>query len=188
MLGRAVLRRCPWCGDRRAYFTGWFSRQDTCRRCGTPWRRDDVGFALGAATMNVVLTCGLIVIGATIGMILTAPDFAVAQIIVGLVVGALVVPVVLYPVTYTLWQAVDLAMRQPDAEELAGWSVRALLGEVDPSELDVADVEMPDQRSGSGASDGEPAPGDVDPDRWSGGGGGAAGGEHRGDPGDAGTG
>lgn len=127
MLARASLRRCPWCGDRRAYFTGWFSRRDACQRCGTPWRRDDVGFALGAATVNVILTCGLIVVGATIGMIATAPDFAVIPIMVGLAVGALVVPIVLYPVTYTLWQAVDLAMRPPGVEEIATWSVRALL-------------------------------------------------------------
>lgn len=136
MLGRATLRRCPWCGDRRAYFTGWFSRQDGCRRCGTPWRRDDVGFALGAATMNVLLTCGLIVVGATIGMIVTAPDFAVGPIVIGLVIGAVVVPVVLYPVTYTLWQAIDLAMRPPDADELAAWSVRALLVDVELPNID----------------------------------------------------
>lgn len=86
--------------------------------------------------MNVVLTCGLIVVGATIGMILTAPDFAVLPIVIGLVIGALVVPVVLYPVTYTLWQALDLAMRPPDAEELATWSVRALLLDVDLPEID----------------------------------------------------
>lgn len=84
--------------------------------------------------MNVIMTCGLIVVGATIGMILTAPDFAVVEIMIGLVVGALVLPVVLYPVTYTLWQAIDLAMRPPDADELANWSVRALL----------ADAELPD--------------------------------------------
>lgn len=87
--------------------------------------------------MNVILTCGLIVVGATIGMILTAPDFAVLPIVVGLVVGALLVPVVLYPVTYTLWQAVDLAMRPPDADELAAWSVGALLGDVDVSDVDL---------------------------------------------------
>lgn len=91
--------------------------------------------------MNVMLTCGLIVVGATIGMIVTAPDFAVLPIVLGLVVGALVVPVVLYPVTYTLWQAVDLAMRPPDAEELAAWSVRALLDDVDASAVDATGLD-----------------------------------------------
>ena len=29
-------------------------------------------------------------------------------------VGAIVLPILLYPVSYTLWQAVDLAMRPPE--------------------------------------------------------------------------
>jgi hypothetical protein len=59
-----------------------------------PWRRSDVGFELGAMTVNIMVTFGLIV--------------------VALVVAATVVPVVLYPVSYTLWQALDLAMRPPE--------------------------------------------------------------------------
>lgn len=79
-----------------------------------PWRRDDVGFELGAMTVNTIVTFGLIVLGVTSGMIATAPEFAVREIVVALVLGAAVVPVLLYPVSYTLWQALDLAMRPPD--------------------------------------------------------------------------
>jgi uncharacterized protein (DUF983 family) len=117
MLWRGALRRCPWCGDPGAYFTGWFTKQDACRRCGMPWRRSDVGFELGAMTVNIIITFGLIVAGATIGLIATAPEFAVLEIMVALGVAAVVVPVALYPVSYTLWQALDLAMRRPDREK-----------------------------------------------------------------------
>lgn len=79
-----------------------------------PWRRSDVGFELGAMTVNILVTFGVVVVGATAAMIATAPDFAVLEIVVALVVAAAVVPVVLYPVSYTLWQALDLAARPPD--------------------------------------------------------------------------
>jgi uncharacterized protein (DUF983 family) len=115
MMRRGALRRCPWCGDRRAYFTGWFAKQERCRRCGTSWRRDDVGFELGAATVNIIITFGVLLVGATVGVIATSPDIAVLQIVVGLVVAAVVLPVLVYPVSYTLWQAIDLAMRPPEA-------------------------------------------------------------------------
>jgi uncharacterized protein (DUF983 family) len=119
MLWRGARRRCPWCDDRRAYFTGWFAKQERCRSCGLSWRRDDVGFELGAATVNTILTFGLVIIGLVVGVAVTLPDVPVGPIIGGLVVAALVVPVVLYPVTYTLWQAIDLAMRPPGADDLA---------------------------------------------------------------------
>lgn len=119
MLVRGLLRRCPWCGDRRAYFTGWFSRQDECRACGTPWRRADVGFELGAVTVTTIVTFGLVVVVTAVAMVATAPDFAVMEIMIGLVVMAIVVPVVIYPSSYTLWQALDLAMRPPVPGELA---------------------------------------------------------------------
>lgn len=111
------MRRCPWCGDRRAYFTRWFVKRDACRGCGLAWRRADVGFELGALTINTMVTFGLIVVGVTAGVIATSPDFAVRQIVIALVVGAVVVPVLFYPVSYTLWQAIDLAMRPPEPDD-----------------------------------------------------------------------
>jgi len=117
MLWRGAFRRCPWCGDRRAYFTGWFAKQEACRRCATPWRRADVGFELGAVTVTTIVTFGLVVVAASVAMVATAPDFAVVPIIVGLVAMCIVVPVVIYPASYTVWQALDLAMRPPEVGE-----------------------------------------------------------------------
>jgi uncharacterized protein (DUF983 family) len=118
MVRRGMLRRCPWCGDRRAYFTGWFAKQRACRNCGTPWRRGDVGFELGAATVNTIITFGVIIVAGGVAMIITAPDIPTVRIVIGLVIAAVVVPVLIYPMTYTLWQAFDLAMRPPQSGEL----------------------------------------------------------------------
>lgn len=114
MLWRGAQRRCPWCGDRRAYFTGWFTKTDRCRRCSMAWRRGDVGFELGAVVIATILTFGAVIVAVAVGLVATAPDFAVVPLMVLVVVVAVVVPVAVYPVSYTLWQAIDLAMRPPD--------------------------------------------------------------------------
>lgn len=120
LLWRGLTRRCAWCGDRHAYFTGWFRRQEACRNCGHSYRRGDHAFELGAVTANMILTFMLILItiGVTIG--LTAPDIPVVPIMVATAAIGLAGPALLYPVGYTLWQAVDLAMRPATPAELAG--------------------------------------------------------------------
>jgi uncharacterized protein (DUF983 family) len=114
MLWRGVRRRCAWCGGRKAFFTGWFAKQDTCRTCGIGWRRGYEGFELGAMAINIIVCFGALVVGVGIGVAVTAPDVAVLPLLVTLAVWAVVMPVVMYPVSYTLWQAVDLAMHPPE--------------------------------------------------------------------------
>ncbi len=77
-----------------------------------------MGFELGAVTITMGLTFGLVIVGAAVGLVLTAPDFAVFELIVALVAIAVVVPIAVYPSSYTLWQAIDLAMRPPAPGEL----------------------------------------------------------------------
>ena len=109
-----MRRRCPWCGGRGAFFTGWFHKQETCRTCGISWRRGYEGFELGALAINAVLVLGLLVVAMGIGIAVTLPDVAVVPLLLILGVGAIVLPILFYPVSYTLWQAVDLAMRPPE--------------------------------------------------------------------------
>jgi uncharacterized protein (DUF983 family) len=113
MLWRGVRRRCAWCGGRGAFFTGWFAKQATCRTCGITWRRGYEGFELGALAVSTVVCFGALVVGVGIGIVATAPDVAVLPLVLILGVGAILLPVVVYPVSYTIWQAIDLAMRPP---------------------------------------------------------------------------
>jgi uncharacterized protein (DUF983 family) len=115
MLWRGVRRRCAWCGGRGAFFTGWFAKQATCRTCGITWRRGYEGFELGALAVSTVVCFGALVVGVGIGIVATAPDVAVLPLVLILGVGAILLPVVVYPVSYTIWQAIDLAMRPPDS-------------------------------------------------------------------------
>ncbi len=111
MLWRASHRACPWCGGRQAYFVGWFHKIDHCRSCGLRWRRDDVGFELGAAAMAAIITLGPLIAALGVIVAVTWPTVAVVPTMAVLVPSAVILPVVLYPVSYTMWQAVDIAMR-----------------------------------------------------------------------------
>lgn len=120
LLWRGITRRCAWCGDRRAYFIGWFRRQEACRACGHGYRRGDAAFELGAVTANIIVTF-LLILGALALLIgLTAPDVPVVPVMVATAAIGLIGPALLYPVSFTLWQAVDLWMRPPTPGELAG--------------------------------------------------------------------
>ena len=119
MLLRGAFRRCPHCGGKGAFFDGWYKRGERCHTCGLLWERKLEGFELGSMTVNVILTFGTMLITMGIGVIFSYPDVAVVPIL-GVIVGvAVVMPVVIFPMTYSIWLAVDLFMRKPEPEELA---------------------------------------------------------------------
>lgn len=126
MMLRAITLRCPWCASRRTFIRGWFHRHDRCRTCGLKWRREE-GFELGAVIMNTFVTFGALTIAMTVGFILTAPDIPVMPFVLALMVVALVVPIVIYPFTYVMWFAFELAVHPPDAAELADASAAHLV-------------------------------------------------------------
>jgi hypothetical protein len=97
---------------------GWFSRHERCRTCGIRWHREE-GFEIGAVTVNTIVTFLALVVGMAIGFIATTPDVAVVPMLVVLGAIALLMPIVVYPFTYTLWLAIDLAMHRPEPAELA---------------------------------------------------------------------
>jgi len=113
MLWRGVRRRCPWCGGRGAFFTGWFRKQERCRTCGIGWRRGYEGFELGALTISAIVCMGSLIVGLGVWIVATSPDIPVLRMIIVLGIAAVILPVIVYPSSYTTWQAVDLAMRPP---------------------------------------------------------------------------
>jgi len=120
VLLRGLTRRCPWCGDRRAYFVGWFKRVERCRRCHHGYRRGDIAFELGAVTANIMLTFGAILITIAVCVVATLPDVSVWWVVGPACAVALLGPALFYPISFTLWQAIDLMMRPPTPGELAG--------------------------------------------------------------------
>lgn len=118
MLRRALLLRCPWCGSRRTFIRRWFGKYPRCRTCGIRWRREE-GFELGAITINTILTFLTLTVGMAIGFIVTYPEIPVVRLVLSLIGVAVLMPVLIYPLTFTIWLAVDLGVHRPDAAELA---------------------------------------------------------------------
>jgi hypothetical protein len=82
---------------------------------------------LGAVTINTIVTFGAILVVLVVGMIASYPDLAVVPIVVACLVVAVVVPIVVFPFTYTIWGAIDLAMHPLQPAE-ADDAARALVG------------------------------------------------------------
>jgi uncharacterized protein (DUF983 family) len=117
MVMRALLRRCPRCGG-KGWFRGWFHRLERCRSCGFKYERQ-VGFMLGAMTINIIVTFGCLAAVLVIGSIVTYPDVPVLPLVVLSIAIGVIVPLAFYPFSYTLWAAIELKMKPLDSTETA---------------------------------------------------------------------
>ena len=116
MILRGLFRRCAWCGGRGSFFTSWYKKAEQCQTCGIRWERGYEGYELGAATMGVFITFGSIIAWLLISLIV---GLALVPLLVVAAVLAVAMPVLTYPLTYTVWQGVDLFIRAPSEEDLA---------------------------------------------------------------------
>jgi uncharacterized protein (DUF983 family) len=117
MLWRGARRRCAWCGGRGAFFDGWFKMGADCRTCGLSRDRGYEGFELGAMAVNIIVVFAALIVSAGVAVVLTVPDIPVLPLVLGLGAAAIVLPIVLYPMSFTLWQAIDLVTHPPDPRE-----------------------------------------------------------------------
>lgn len=118
MFRRAAVLKCPLCGSRRTFIRRWLGRYERCRTCGIRWNREQ-GTELGAIVLNCLFTFLTLAIGMLAAFVATSPDFPVFTMTVAFMAAALVLPLLFYPFTNTLWLAVDLLAHKPDDAELA---------------------------------------------------------------------
>jgi uncharacterized protein (DUF983 family) len=119
MIRRSLLRQCPRCANRSAWFTSWFKQGERCIGCGVKRTRDTDGHELGSMTIASVVNIVLIMIAIGIAIAITAPDVPVLTLYIVLASAALVFPVLTWPITHTLWMAIDLVARPMGVEEIA---------------------------------------------------------------------
>ncbi|MFM7411272.1 MAG: hypothetical protein ACKO3L_10840 [Actinomycetota bacterium] len=82
------------------------------------------GHELGALTIGLVLNIGLVLAAVGIALALTVPDVPVVTLYVILASAAIVIPVVTWPLTHTIWIAIDLRVRpvgDDEAAEATSW-------------------------------------------------------------------
>lgn len=99
--------------------------RDRCPRCDFRLERIE-GHWLGALGINTIVTFGSVLVAVIGAFALTYGDDS-PVVALAIVVGtAVVVPLAFYPVSKTLWSAIDLAMRplEPDDDVDPRWIPR----------------------------------------------------------------
>lgn len=124
MLWRAVRRRCPRCGG--TAFDSWFRLKPHCDRCGLRFERED-GYWVGAVIINTTVTFGsfIVIFGSLI--VSTWPDVPWTTVLSVTVVANATIPVAFYPVSKTIWLALELSWHPMEEDEIAEAAERASL-------------------------------------------------------------
>ncbi len=111
MLWRGLTRRCPRC-ESGGLFRRWTEMVDECPRCGLVYEREE-GYWLGAIIINTLLSGLIIALLIALAVSLTWPDIpALPLLAAGLPIG-IALPIALYPISKTLWVAVDICFLHP---------------------------------------------------------------------------
>jgi uncharacterized protein (DUF983 family) len=108
MIWRGLRKKCAVCGGGKL-FTRWLHMKQHCPTCGFEFEREE-GFFLGAFVINVAVTEGFMLVCIVLGVALTLPNPPVGLLIVLGLITSVVVPIVSYPFSKTVWSAIDLAM------------------------------------------------------------------------------
>ncbi|HEY8216533.1 MAG TPA: DUF983 domain-containing protein [Acidimicrobiia bacterium] len=103
-------RRCPSCGAGHL-FRRWFVLRPECQSCGLHFEREE-GYWTGALAINIGVAGFVFLLVFVPWVALTVPDVPVGPILAVLVPLMMVVPIVAYPRSKTLWMAVDHAFLQ----------------------------------------------------------------------------
>ncbi|MBI3967067.1 MAG: DUF983 domain-containing protein [Chloroflexi bacterium] len=115
MVGRALIRRCPHCGS-GGIFRGWFELESECPRCGLTFEREE-GYWTGAMLINLVLTELIFLVYLVVGLAVTWPNVPIWPL-VGIGVALNVAfPIFFYPLSKTVWMALDLSFHPLEAPE-----------------------------------------------------------------------
>jgi uncharacterized protein (DUF983 family) len=106
---RALRLRCPRCGSGQL-LKHWLKMKDRCPSCGLALERgEDSDFWLGAYAINLVIAEGFAAVVGAIVLWQTWPRSTLAEWIA--ITLAVIMPVVFFPFSRTLWLAWDLSFR-----------------------------------------------------------------------------
>jgi uncharacterized protein (DUF983 family) len=113
-----ILRfRCPYCG-RGAVLTGLFSMHERCDVCGFVFKRGNPAYFSGAVFINYLLGAGTTIFVLLVVLVATWPNVPWNILAYAGPVGALVIILLLYPVSKMILLAVDVRMRPITEDEL----------------------------------------------------------------------
>jgi uncharacterized protein (DUF983 family) len=108
MLWRGLRRRCPRCGA-GGLFVRWFRLRERCPGCELLFEREP-GYFTGAIAVNFALVGGVFMVVLATALALTIPDVPVGPILAVTVPIVAIGPIACYPVSKTVWIALDRAL------------------------------------------------------------------------------
>lgn len=79
-----------------------------CPRCGLHFEREQ-GYWAGALAVNIIVTGGVFAVVFVALLVATIPDVPVLPLLAVLVPIAVVLPILYYPFSKTVWAAIDRA-------------------------------------------------------------------------------
>jgi uncharacterized protein (DUF983 family) len=119
-LGAVLLRlRCPYCG-RGAVLTGLFSMHERCAVCGFVFKRGNPAYFSGAIFINYLLGAGASLVALLVFIVATWPNVPWNVLAWAGPIGAVLIILLLYPVSKMILLAVDVRMRPITEDELIG--------------------------------------------------------------------
>jgi uncharacterized protein (DUF983 family) len=118
--GRALRLHCPRCGSGGILST-WFRLAEHCPRCGLALERGETSdFWIGAYVFNLAIG-ELLAIGIPIIWVIASwPNPPWGRVEVAAAVLCILLPIVFFPFSRTLWLAWDLSFRPSEPGDVGG--------------------------------------------------------------------
>lgn len=117
LLGRALLLRCPNCGE-GPVLQHWLKARVRCGHCGMRLERGEHDYFMGSLLLNFCLTGVILLVGVAVLMLATSPDVPWDTLEWAGPLAMILLPLFLFPFTKLLWLAADIAMRPVSPEEM----------------------------------------------------------------------
>jgi uncharacterized protein (DUF983 family) len=115
LFSRALLLRCPACAG-GPLFSSWFSLRPACPGCGLRLQREE-GYYTGAMALNLIVA-ELLWVALFVGLLIaTWPTPPWSLLMWGSIVLMVLLPVLFFPHSRTLWLAFDLLLRPVERRE-----------------------------------------------------------------------
>lgn len=114
---RALHLHCPHCGGGNL-FRSWFRMRAHCPACGLPLERE-AGAQVGSYMFSIIVAELVFALVLAILLVITWPYPPWTIIQAGMIVLMVVLPVLFYPFSKTLFLALDLWVRPPSRDELS---------------------------------------------------------------------
>lgn len=126
MIWRGLRRRCPRCGGKA--FDSWLRIKHHCDLCGLEFEREE-GYWVGAVIVNTTVVFATFIAMFVSLVVMTWPDVPWGVVMGVTVVANAAIPVAFYPISKTVWLALELSWHPLEPEEIDAAARRASLPE-----------------------------------------------------------